>query len=88
MNYVLNEPKPNIEAEQAVIGSILLSPDTVMPETFEILKADDFLVSEYRTSAASDVYKRQIPHFVSSMHRPLYQRQADRSYHAGCQTRQ
>lgn len=58
MNYLLNEPKPNIEAEQAVMGSILLSPDTVMPETFEILKADDFLVSEYRTlfQACADLF--------------------------------
>ena len=58
MNYLLNEPKPNIEAEQAVIGSILLSPDPVMPETFEILKADDFLVSEYRTlfQACADLF--------------------------------
>ncbi len=46
---IFAEIKPNAEAEQAMIGTILLNPDKVMPEAAEILEEEDFLISEYRT---------------------------------------
>lgn len=41
--------QPNIEAERSMIGSILRSPDDIMPEVEEILQEEDFLIPEYRS---------------------------------------
>ena len=41
--------KPHPEAEEAVIGAILIEADKIMPECVAILDENDFLISEYRT---------------------------------------
>ena len=51
--------KPNVTAERAVIGAILLDADKIMPEAIEVLDEDDFLVPELRT-----IYKTCCGHFV------------------------
>lgn len=41
--------KPNREAEQSVIGAIMLKPYEIMPECIELLDEEDFLTPECRT---------------------------------------
>ena len=55
--------KPNVTAEQAVIGDILLSAETVMPAAVEKLTPDDFFVPEYRAlfTACRVLYRQQRP---------------------------
>ena len=53
------EVRPNAIAEAAVIGSILLEPDKVMPECEGMLSHEDFLIGEYRT-----LYRTMSGHFV------------------------
>ena len=51
--------KANREAEQSVIGAILIKPYEIMPECVELLSEDDFLTPECRT-----VYHYCIGYFV------------------------
>lgn len=52
---------PKIEAEQSVIGAILINSGEVMPECEQILSQHNFLVPEYRT-----VYKTCSELFISN----------------------
>ena len=44
---------PNKEAEQAVIGAIIMSPETVLPEAVLQIGLEDFQIVEYRNVYAA-----------------------------------
>ena len=50
--------KPEHDAEQAVIGAILLEADKILPEADTMLEPEDFYFSEYRT-----LYRTMSGHF-------------------------
>lgn len=58
----LRTPPSDTEAEKALLGSILLRPDTIF-EVVDIVSADSFYVQKHRTifSAMFDLFKRSEP---------------------------